>query len=231
MPYVDHPLPEDLDLPSSAKSPVTSGLKNLRYGPGTGRAKGATDKISRDLKEGIIEGAVLHGYDGEGEGGLIGYCHHLAERHPKAYCGLLAKILPYNVHANVGGARIGSVNILSVPTDHYLSSEDAERLRVPARIEPGGRLVAHGGAGAGRARCPATAGTEAQLQTALEALPAEKFEELARTVEELACAAGISLPERGVNRAALIVPRNRREHACGQRNCPYFDCRRPKWPR
>ena len=195
MPYVDHPLPEDLDLPRLCEKPRYNGLKNLRYGPGTGRAKGATDKISRDLKEGIIEGAVLHGYDGEGEGGLISYCHHLAERHPKAYCGLLAKILPYNVHANVGGARIGSVNILSVPTDHYLSAEDAERLRVPSRVEPGRTPLSLTVSPVPAEPVAPQSPTEAQLQTALEALPAEKFEELARTVEELARAAGISLPE------------------------------------
>ena len=128
---------------------------------------------------------------------MIGYCHHLAERHPKAYCGLLAKILPYNVHANVGGARIGSVNILSIPTDHYLSSEDAERLRVPARIEPGRPPLSLTAEPVPVEPAAPQSPTEAQLQTALEALPAEKFEELARTVEELACAAGISLPETG----------------------------------
>ena len=170
MPYVDHPLPEDLDLPRLCEKPRYNGLKNLRYGPGTGRAKGATDKISRDLKEGIIEGAVLHGYDGEGEGGLIGYCHHLAERHPKAYCGLLAKILPYNVHANVGGARIGSAKFLpSRPITTHL--EDAERLRVPSRVEPGRTPLSLTVSPVPAEPVAPQSPTEAQLQTALEALP------------------------------------------------------------
>ena len=73
----------------------------------------------------------MHGYDGEGEDGLIGYCHHLAERHPKAYCGLLAKLLPLNLNANVATSSITSVNIISVPTDNYLSAEDIERMRGP----------------------------------------------------------------------------------------------------
>ena len=122
MPYVDRPLPETLELPRLCEPrPRHRGKENLRYGPGTGRIKGHQNKITRDLKEGLLEGAILHGYDGQGEGGLTGYCHYLAERHPKAYAYLLAKLLPYNLNANVASAAINEVRIISVPSGSHLT--------------------------------------------------------------------------------------------------------------
>ena len=77
----------------------------------------------RDLKEGLLQSAILHGYDGAGRDGLIGFCLHLAERHPKVHGGLLAKLLPYNLHADVNTAvpTITSVNIVSVPSGVHFS--------------------------------------------------------------------------------------------------------------
>ena len=133
MTFVDTPLPASLELvPLREPTPRERRLANLRH---DGRLKGVKNKICRDLKEGLLEGAILHGFDGEGEGGLIGFCLHLAKRHPKAYCGLLGKILPYNVNAAVsGGSRIGSINIVSVPSGSYLSSEAIEKMRSPGLV-------------------------------------------------------------------------------------------------
>jgi hypothetical protein len=126
MPYVDRPLPEALELPRlRAPRPRDKRLDNLR--PGHGRIRGTQNKICRDLKEGLLEGAILHGYDGAGQGGLIGYCLHLAERHPKAYCGLLGRLLPYNLNANVASAMINEVKIISVPSGGRLSPEQMAR--------------------------------------------------------------------------------------------------------
>ena len=45
----------------------------------------------------------------------------------------MAKLLPFNLNANVNAsvASITSVNVISVPSDHYLSAEDMERMRGP----------------------------------------------------------------------------------------------------
>ena len=67
---------------------------------------------------------------------MIGYCHHLAERHPKAYCTLLAKLLPMQISGDAApGARISTVNIVSVPSNHFLSPADIERLKSPGFVE------------------------------------------------------------------------------------------------
>ena len=96
--FVDHPLPASLVLPRlQAPRPRDKRLDNLQR---NGRPKGAQDKITKDLKLGLIEGAVQAGFDGEGTGGLIGYCKWMAMFHPKAYATLLVKLLPYNIHAN-----------------------------------------------------------------------------------------------------------------------------------
>jgi hypothetical protein len=93
-------------------------------------------KITKDLKEGLLEGAIRHGYDGAGLDGLVGYCQHLAERYPKTYGYLLGKLLPYNLNANVASAAVSEVRILSVPADHYLSRADIERMQSsPATLE------------------------------------------------------------------------------------------------
>jgi hypothetical protein len=114
-------LPADFDVPRISEKPRHCGTANLRFGPGIGRVKGKQNKICRDLKEGLLEGAILHGYDGAGEDGLIGYCHHLAERHPKAYATLLSRLLPYNLNANVASAHVGEVRIISIPSGSHLT--------------------------------------------------------------------------------------------------------------
>jgi hypothetical protein len=126
--FVDHPLPASLVLPRlQAPRPRDKRLDNLQR---NGRPKGAQDKITKDLKLGLIEGAVQAGFDGEGTGGLIGYCKWMAMFHPKAYATLLVKLLPYNIHANTESSpTITSVNILSVPSGCHLTQEQMECAR------------------------------------------------------------------------------------------------------
>ena len=85
------------------------------------------NRICKDLKEGLLESAILHGYDGAGQGGLVGFCLHLAERHPKVHGNLLAKLLPYNLTNVKAGPGITAVNIISVPHGCHLSQEQMER--------------------------------------------------------------------------------------------------------
>jgi hypothetical protein len=127
MPYVDRPLPASLELPQLRPSrPRDKRLDNLRH---DGRVKGVQNRICRDLKEGLLQGAILHGYDGQGQGGLIGFCLHLAERHKKAYCGLLGKLLPYNLNATTSAQTISTVRVLSVPSGEYLSREAIQKIQ------------------------------------------------------------------------------------------------------
>jgi hypothetical protein len=127
MTFVDRPLPEDLKLPQLREpKPRDKRLDNLRVG--IGRIPGTQNKICRDLKEGLLEGAIRHGYDGNGLDGLVGYCHHLAERYPKTYGYLLGKLLPYNFNANVASAAINEVRIISIPSGQHYSSADLRRI-------------------------------------------------------------------------------------------------------
>ena len=98
--------------------------------PGPGRAKGSKNKIPYDLKRDLVEAAAEVGFDGEGDQGLKGYLKYLAIRHPKAFSHMLGKVLPLQItsDAPIGGQTL-SVNIISVPTDTYLSAEDMARMR------------------------------------------------------------------------------------------------------
>ena len=121
MPFQDRPLPANFEVSSIIQH------KTKRTPPR--KPKGAIAKITRDLKEGIIDAAVIVGSDGEGTGGLTGFLVDLALHHKKAYAGLLAKILPLQIspHYNAG-AMIGSVNIISVPTGSHFSAAELQRI-------------------------------------------------------------------------------------------------------
>ena len=99
-----------------------------RFKPGhhVGRPKGSGNAINRDLRKGLIEAAVIHGYDGAGEGGLVGYCFMLAEQQQRTFGSLLAKLIPLQLSGSVG-LGIASVQINAVPADKYLSAEDVAK--------------------------------------------------------------------------------------------------------
>ncbi|MET4273234.1 MULTISPECIES: hypothetical protein [unclassified Bradyrhizobium] len=146
--------PEDFILPN-LREPVTGmakRLKNLETRKGQGRPKGASSKIVRDLKEGLIESAVQHGRDGRGKDGLVGFCIHLAVNHPRSHAGLLAKLLPLHVsNDSPSAALVGTINILGIPHDQThdgrimseLSPSFERESRPPmrvvesAKVEPG----------------------------------------------------------------------------------------------
>jgi hypothetical protein len=126
MTFVDRPLPAGLSLPNlRGRNP--NSLANLTSGEG--RMPGTINKISKDLKEGIIEGAVVHGYDGKGEGGLYGYLAMCAAKFPKAYLQLLGRLLPMQVRGD--GPIVPGVNIsiMSVDSGTYLTPETIAKLQ------------------------------------------------------------------------------------------------------
>jgi len=77
-----------------------------------GRVKGVPNKTTRQLREAIILGAEAVGRDGRGREGLVGYCHRLALREPKAFAALMGRVLPYQITGANGGpiqAVLGSM--------------------------------------------------------------------------------------------------------------------------
>jgi hypothetical protein len=118
-------------LPANLELPVLQPKrKPNRYGPnnpppGKGRTKGAINKITADLKQGILRGAATCGYDGEGLGGVDGFLLMCAQRYPKHYLTLLGKMLPLNLNAdvNTSTASISEIRMVSVPSDHYFIPE------------------------------------------------------------------------------------------------------------
>jgi hypothetical protein len=99
--------------------------------PKVRRKRGVLNKVTRDLRHGIIEGAVKHGEDGKGKGGHLRWAAH---KQPKAYLALLGRLLPYNVAASANATiAIGDINIVQVPEDRFIRRSEAARQMV---IEP-----------------------------------------------------------------------------------------------
>lgn len=120
--YLEH------ELPVLQKRVLPPAMKPFRYGPnnqppGRGRKRGAINKITTDLKHGILKGAANCGYDGEGLGGVEGFLAMCAQRYPKHYLALLGKMLPMNLNANAPSAAIQTVQIVSVPSGVFLNRE------------------------------------------------------------------------------------------------------------
>lgn len=107
-------------------------VKAAQFQKGNQQAKKrGQNKLTRDLKNGIIDAAVTVGSDGKGKGGLVGYLTMLARKYPKAYSSLLARVLPLQVSGGVGIGIIDAVNIVSVPGARYLAPEDVARMLQP----------------------------------------------------------------------------------------------------
>lgn len=68
-----------------------------------GRTKGTPNKTSGLLREAILQAAELVGEDGKGKGKTVGYLKRLAVDEPKAFAGLLGRVLPLQVTGEDGG--------------------------------------------------------------------------------------------------------------------------------
>ena len=91
---------------------------------------GRPNRITRDIKKGLIELAVRHGSDGKGEGGLGGYFDYLLRKDLAAHARLIGRWLPrqLNVDVEISG-RIGitTVQIVSVPNGRFVTQAETER--------------------------------------------------------------------------------------------------------
>lgn len=88
---------------SASKIVRSAGKKATARKPpnaGKGRKAGVPNKTTALLKEAILAAAALRGSDGNGKGGLEGYCLYLARREPKAFAALLGRVLPLQISAD-----------------------------------------------------------------------------------------------------------------------------------
>ena len=121
--------------PKSLKLPNISGRKPLP--PPKGRELGSVNRLTRDLKLGIVDAAAAHGSDGRGAGGLTGYLFFLAGKHPKAFSSLLGKMLPLQVNSH-STSLVGQVNIVTVPAGQHFDAAEIGRLAQTIEHEPAG---------------------------------------------------------------------------------------------
>jgi hypothetical protein len=77
--------------------------------PGPGRPKGVPNRTTTQLKEAILAAAGRHGEDGTGTHGLEGYLFRLASDEPRAFAGLLGKVLPLQVVGDEGAPLVTRV--------------------------------------------------------------------------------------------------------------------------
>lgn len=83
-----------------------------------GRVKGTPNKTTAMLKEAILGAAKATGSDGQGKGGLMGYCAFLAKSEPKAFAQLLGKVLPMQVTGDGGGPiKVTQVQLVALSED------------------------------------------------------------------------------------------------------------------
>lgn len=75
-------------------------------GAGPGRPMGSTNKTTAQLKEAILLAAEQTGADGKGKEGTVGYLKLLAREEPKAFAGLLGKVLPLQLTGEGDGPLI-----------------------------------------------------------------------------------------------------------------------------
>ena len=76
---------------------------------GRGRPRGSENKVTRVLKDAIIEAAVMfgdkHGKE-QGHSGLTGYLFHLAENQPKSFAALVGRVLPLQNSGTIQSRRL-----------------------------------------------------------------------------------------------------------------------------
>jgi hypothetical protein len=72
----------------------------FQRGGGSGRKLGSTNKITRVLRDAILEAAEAVGSDGKGKEKLVGYLKSVAVSEPKAFTSLLSKLIPYQMNVD-----------------------------------------------------------------------------------------------------------------------------------
>lgn len=79
--------------------------KTGRFGAGNpGRPKGIPNKVTRTLKEAILEAAETVGLEKQPDAsnGLVAYLAHIARNNESGMCGMLGKVLPMTIQGGDG---------------------------------------------------------------------------------------------------------------------------------
>ena len=95
-----------------------------------GRQKGTPNKVTRDIRQAVLDAAEALGSDGEGTDGLRGWLMRLGIEKPEKLADLLGKILPTQITGEGGGPLCGEVRVTIVD-----AGSDA---RHPAAAPPAG---------------------------------------------------------------------------------------------
>jgi hypothetical protein len=103
-------------LPTKTETDRISQYPNLTS---KGRPKGSKNKVNTALKEAILLAAESVGEDKKGKGGLIGYLRNVAISEPRAFCGLLGKILSTEVGMDPDKPVVGNITVRFIPPDHF----------------------------------------------------------------------------------------------------------------
>lgn len=93
---------ERLDVAIRKAAPAHRFKKGDPRPEGAGRKKGQQNKMTKLLKEAIIEAAEYEGQDGRGKDGLVGFLRTLSRREPAVFGRLLEKLLPYQLTGKDG---------------------------------------------------------------------------------------------------------------------------------
>jgi hypothetical protein len=76
-----------------------------------GRQKGQQNRMTREIKEAIIEAAVILGRDGQGMDGLTGYMCRLAEmKNPALYVSMMRILIPMTLEVKNAGQTFESTD-------------------------------------------------------------------------------------------------------------------------
>jgi hypothetical protein len=86
-------------------TPQNSRVAGVRFVTGhrkrAGRKKGIPNRMTRDLREAIIEAAIASGYDTKGKGGLQGYLKKMADNDMRTFGVMLRSLMPRHIEANI----------------------------------------------------------------------------------------------------------------------------------
>jgi hypothetical protein len=84
-------------MSETASKVVTPAARRRPPNAGKGRRKGVPNKTTSAIKDAALIAATELGSDGSGKQGLVGYFKMLGMTEPRAFAGVLARIIPLQV--------------------------------------------------------------------------------------------------------------------------------------
>jgi hypothetical protein len=91
------------------------------------RTVGVANKLTRDIKQGMMQSAIEHGRNGRGLDGLPGFCAWLLANDLKSWCSIFARMVPLDLHAEVSHHNF-QVNVVSIPRGRFFTKDEARKV-------------------------------------------------------------------------------------------------------